>query len=258
MRPSELTATASVKMRPAPPIARAPRWTRCQSVDSPSPASQEYWHIGETTTRLRRHTSRSGSGWSRRGRLMARQPLSQAGYPNEWWNVTPTPALQPACCDSHRRRGSQVSAGLTDWRYPPPRGQPPLLRGPKPLTRSGPSARVAAPQDRRRWQRCVGQFTIGELAGGKWASIDAGRKRSTSSCSTSSVRSEAGCSQGYIGWRSSPMRGHDGHDPAQSKRRPASASAPRLGRSAKSSIRLATEISRQLASNVGLTAPSAA
>ena len=36
---------------PAPPTAREPRWTMCQSVGSPSLA--EYWHIGDTNTRLR-------------------------------------------------------------------------------------------------------------------------------------------------------------------------------------------------------------
>ena len=44
------TAVASVKTSPAPPTARLPRWTRCQSLAKPS--SQEYSHIGETTMRL--------------------------------------------------------------------------------------------------------------------------------------------------------------------------------------------------------------
>src|SRR5271168_3752617 len=56
MRPSEETAQASVKMREAPPTARLPRWTRCQSLAKPSVL--EYWHMGETTMRLRRRTSR--------------------------------------------------------------------------------------------------------------------------------------------------------------------------------------------------------
>jgi hypothetical protein len=36
---------------PAPPAARAPRWTRCQSFASPS--SAEYWHIGDGITEVR-------------------------------------------------------------------------------------------------------------------------------------------------------------------------------------------------------------
>src|SRR6185437_3599020 len=52
MRPSGVTAAASVKMSPAPPTARLPRWTKCQSFAKPS--SLEYSHIGETTTRLGR------------------------------------------------------------------------------------------------------------------------------------------------------------------------------------------------------------
>src|SRR5580658_5893409 len=47
MRPSADTAQASVKTREAPPTARLPRWTRCQSLAKPSVL--EYWHMGETT-----------------------------------------------------------------------------------------------------------------------------------------------------------------------------------------------------------------
>ena len=50
MRPSRLTSVISVITSPAPPTARLPRCTRCQSPGVPS--SAEYWHIGETTTRL--------------------------------------------------------------------------------------------------------------------------------------------------------------------------------------------------------------
>src|SRR6185503_9961877 len=49
MRPSAVTAVASVITSAAPPIAREPRWTRCQSLANPS--WLEYWHIGETTMR---------------------------------------------------------------------------------------------------------------------------------------------------------------------------------------------------------------
>src|ERR1700741_339310 len=60
MRPRASTAVASVKIRPAPPIANCPRWTTCQSVATPS--SAEYWHIGEMTTRFFSTSSLSLSG----------------------------------------------------------------------------------------------------------------------------------------------------------------------------------------------------
>src|SRR5580765_5241963 len=47
----------------APPAARLPRCTRCQSFANPS--SEEYWHIGETAIRLRKVTSRMASGLSK-------------------------------------------------------------------------------------------------------------------------------------------------------------------------------------------------
>src|SRR4051794_38072799 len=56
IRPSGVTTVASVKTRPAPPRAKEPRCTRCQSFGTPSTA--EYWHIGATHTRLRTVTSR--------------------------------------------------------------------------------------------------------------------------------------------------------------------------------------------------------
>jgi hypothetical protein len=57
MRPSGVTAIASVRTSPAPPTARLPRCTTCQSFANPS--SDEYSHIGETTTRLRSVTPRT-------------------------------------------------------------------------------------------------------------------------------------------------------------------------------------------------------
>ena len=64
MRPSGLTAVASVITRPAPPCASAPRCTRCQSVASPSRPSAEYWHIGDTHTRFGTVRSRMRTGWN--------------------------------------------------------------------------------------------------------------------------------------------------------------------------------------------------
>ena len=50
MRPSGSTSVISVITSPAPPTARLPRCTRCQSFTVPSLA--EYMHIGDTTTRF--------------------------------------------------------------------------------------------------------------------------------------------------------------------------------------------------------------
>src|ERR1700678_1070553 len=56
MRPSGETAQAAVNTTEAPPTAREPRCTRCQSLAKPSVL--EYWHMGETTIRLRSFMSR--------------------------------------------------------------------------------------------------------------------------------------------------------------------------------------------------------
>ena len=63
MRPSLVTAVASTITRAAPPAARLPRWTRCQSFANPSFA--QYWHMGEMTIRLRNVTPRIASGLSK-------------------------------------------------------------------------------------------------------------------------------------------------------------------------------------------------
>ena len=63
IRPSRVTAVASTITSAAPPTARLPRWTRCQS--SASPSSAQYWHIGDMTIRLRSVTPRIVSGLSR-------------------------------------------------------------------------------------------------------------------------------------------------------------------------------------------------
>ena len=73
IRPMSDTQIISVITSPAPPSARAPRWTRWKSPGVPSTA--EYISIGETTTRLRNSSPRSrngvniggrGSGWTSR------------------------------------------------------------------------------------------------------------------------------------------------------------------------------------------------
>lgn len=43
MRPLGVTPVASMQMRPAPPRAKPPRWTKCHSVNKPS--TDEYWHL---------------------------------------------------------------------------------------------------------------------------------------------------------------------------------------------------------------------
>ena len=81
IRPSRLTSVISVITSPAPPIARLPRWTRCQSLGRPS--SARYWHIEETTIRLGSTRSRSlyavnsGGGQASIGRL---RPLCFAAF----------------------------------------------------------------------------------------------------------------------------------------------------------------------------------
>src|SRR6478736_4562777 len=63
MRPSTVTAVASIVTRPAPDIRSWPQWTKCQSVAQPSTA--EYWHIGDTTMRFGSVSSRRQSGSNR-------------------------------------------------------------------------------------------------------------------------------------------------------------------------------------------------
>ena len=60
MRPSRLTSVISATISAAPPDARLPRCTRCQSFGVPS--SAEYWHIGDTTMRFASTRSRSRNG----------------------------------------------------------------------------------------------------------------------------------------------------------------------------------------------------
>ena len=60
MRPSALTHVISAKTIAAPPTARAPRWTRCQSPTVPSVA--EYCAMGDTTTRFLSVTPRRVKG----------------------------------------------------------------------------------------------------------------------------------------------------------------------------------------------------
>src|SRR5262245_8344719 len=65
MRPMSATAVASVITSAAPPTARLPRWTTCQSFENPS--TLEYSHIGETTMRLESVSERKEIGSNRCG-----------------------------------------------------------------------------------------------------------------------------------------------------------------------------------------------
>ena len=60
MRPGGDTQVISVKTSPAPPVAREPRCTRCQSSGTPSRA--QYCAIGDTTTRFTNCRSRRRNG----------------------------------------------------------------------------------------------------------------------------------------------------------------------------------------------------
>src|SRR5436309_14236671 len=70
IRPPRVTAVASTTIRAAPPTARLPRWTRCQSLHIPSSAL--YWHMGDMTIRLRRVTPRRVNGVRRVGEPVGR------------------------------------------------------------------------------------------------------------------------------------------------------------------------------------------
>ena len=76
MRPSAETFVISAMTRPAPPIAREPRWTRCHSLGAPS--ADEYWHIGDTTTRFASVNPRSVNGANIGG---AAEPSARRGAP---------------------------------------------------------------------------------------------------------------------------------------------------------------------------------
>ena len=60
MRASGDGQVISTYSSPAPPMARLPRCTKCQSPGTPSTA--EYWSIGDTTTRFSTTRSRSRNG----------------------------------------------------------------------------------------------------------------------------------------------------------------------------------------------------
>jgi len=121
MRPSGETAVASDITMPAPPTARLPRWTRCQS--SANPSVEEYWHIGETMIRFGTSVSRSESGvksvsvidpdWAGAGKPPS-VPVMQSGFGSSTATQRPTalsrrrPPVGPA-----GRRGAKGNALFT-------------------------------------------------------------------------------------------------------------------------------------------------
>ena len=143
MRPSGSTAVASVNTSPAPPTARLPRWTRCQSFAKPS--SLEYWHMGETTMRLRSVTPRNFIGWNN-NRVMhaalprhgeSQGPLSSRCYGgNTSRGSDRGPRIDESLAPHHLlRRAAQPSAMGQQHLEPHPRFQP------SPGTRPGRSGR---------------------------------------------------------------------------------------------------------------------
>ncbi len=126
IRPSGTTAVASVSTRPAPPRASDPRCTRCHWSGTPSRA--EYWHIGETQTRLRISRSRRRIGvnsWLMRrgapcgrGRDLSRsqhrcRPPYFIGAP---WRVGPTPRSDGSRCPTRAADETPVQRCTTTRR----------------------------------------------------------------------------------------------------------------------------------------------
>src|SRR5699024_12570591 len=65
LRPSGSIAVSAPNTMPAPPMAKRPKLTSCQSPGAPF--SDAYWHIGDATIRLRIFRSRSISGVNSKG-----------------------------------------------------------------------------------------------------------------------------------------------------------------------------------------------
>src|SRR4051812_39367858 len=83
MRPSAVTADASVNTSAAPPTARLPRWTRCQSFAKPS--TDEYWHMGDTRmrfARLRERRGRDSKRWGMEGGYLSYRPAFDFASPD--------------------------------------------------------------------------------------------------------------------------------------------------------------------------------
>ena len=110
MRPSGLTAVASVTIRPAPPAAIDPRCTRCQSVGTPSRAWTAYWHIGATQSRLRIETPRRLIGSKRETAVAASTAVGEADA-----LISDTETTYRECMAKPRRWLEWEAAQARDW-----------------------------------------------------------------------------------------------------------------------------------------------
>ena len=106
MRPRASTAVASIITRPAPPTARLPRWTRCQSLANPS--TEEYWHMGETAMRLRKVTSRTVRGVNKLALMFGPQRSLSSIF--IWAASYLVPATRAASQISSRRAMSEADS----------------------------------------------------------------------------------------------------------------------------------------------------
>src|SRR5262249_5422583 len=91
------TAVASTNTRPAPPTARLPRCTRCQSFTKPS--SAEYWHIGDTAILFRNVTPRIVSGVNNSTSTLIQEVMLQhrvRTHSNRRLTLAPPPLWLPA------------------------------------------------------------------------------------------------------------------------------------------------------------------
>src|SRR5947209_12293164 len=134
MRPSGETPLASTITSPAPPTARLPRCTTCHMFGRPR--SDEYWHIGETKTRLRQVTERNVIGSNRCG-MFASQDVAEEESVDERIEL-----LRPL---EVRRVG-----GFRDRRF---LGM--LQQGDHPLGIVGRGDLVTVADDDQRWDVCV-------------------------------------------------------------------------------------------------------
>src|SRR4051812_35263851 len=110
MRPSGVTAVASWTTSPAPPRARLPRWTRCQSDGWPS--VEEYWHIGETQARLRNVVPRRVRG-RKRWLMDTGNPAAPATLPRLPWCPVPCRPADVLLLTSRARLLAVAAAGLS-------------------------------------------------------------------------------------------------------------------------------------------------
>ncbi len=145
---------ASTKTRPAPPTARLPRWTRCQSSARPSLA--QYWHIGETTTRLRnvvpsivKGLKRSTSGKVRlrvdEGRA-ADPDVHRRGIPDQARLRLAHPSATPGCRPASKGRGLDAA----------PAGDLPIIEAGDPTATRQPTGWEDPPGARRPGEDRVG------------------------------------------------------------------------------------------------------